>query len=568
MRFLIPFVAVCLANALAIADPLKYMPLEAGVVMKVESPRTLVEGFVKLDAYKEVQAFPQVKEVLDSANARRLFQLLKYVEAETKTAWPELIDKVAGNGIALGFKPGMDNAPVLLVMEGTDEAIVTKVFNIFLAGVKDEAARNDSVKIIESEIAGVRTLQLGDATFARHGSLIFISNKKVALEAGLTLALKPGERKSILEHATLGKARKLVGDKAAAWLWFDLAAAKETQEGKDYFANSRKDLFQLLAFGSTSDAARRSEFVAAGLYDTPKGYTFSVRMPAKRADLDDVMYVHVPPKSLIGSKPLLEPKGVVLSQSFYLDVGYLWGARQRIIANEELKSLETGVAQLSKLLPNTSMEELLVQSGAYHRFVMAHTGEKLYTNEPNQLIPPTAYVGTIRFPEFGKSINGILRAGGLVAGFQTGWTMKEEKHDGVAIVTYRFPDVRDAKFDDPDHLRFNAAPSFAIVNDSLIVASTPGIIKELIPILRMESKEAGEPEVWRMKGYAAGAADVLAAYPEATVTDAILRQGITLAEAKQQTIAFSKWLRKLGSTTISIQHDVDMYKFEIEVKLK
>ena len=124
---------------LACADPLECIPKQAGVVIKIESPRALVESAVQLDAWKSVQAFPQVKEVLDSAKVRRLFQVLAYLEKETGADWPDLIDKVAGGGIALGFKPGTDPPPALAVIEGKDETTVAKVYAILVAGIKDEA---------------------------------------------------------------------------------------------------------------------------------------------------------------------------------------------------------------------------------------------------------------------------------------------------------------------------------------------------------------------------------------------------------------------------------------------
>src|SRR5205823_3013449 len=120
----------------------------------------------------------------------------------------------------------------------------------------------------------------------------------------------------------------------------------------------------------------------------------------------------------------------------------------------------------------------------------------------------------------------------------TGWKMSEAKHDGINIVTYRFPETDAITFDDVDKLRFNAAPSFAVVNDSLVVGSTPGIVKAVIPLLKKESATAGTSEVWKFKFYAAGAGEVIAANPDVAVTQAVLSQGVTLNEARQQVLDF------------------------------
>jgi hypothetical protein len=193
---------------------------------------------------------------------------------------------------------------------------------------------------------------------------------------------------------------------------------------------------------------------------------------------------------------------------------------------------------------------------------MAHTGEKLYAKDPGQVIPPTAYIGDMRDPAYGKSMDGLIRAAGLLATFQTGWKMSESKHDGINIVTYRFPENAILSESDSDELRFNAAPSFAVVNDSLIVGSTPGIVKAVIPLLKKESETAGSSEVWKLKFYAAGAGEVIAANPDVSVTQAVLSQGITLAEARQQVLDFAAWFKKLGSGSISIEHGDDYYHLD------
>src|SRR5688572_26640723 len=96
-------------------DPLRLVPAEAGIVIKVEKPRQFVEAVAKLDVYKNALQFPQARELLDSTPVRRFFQLVAYLEKETGTAWPELIDKLAGGGIVIGAATGKDPAPTLAI---------------------------------------------------------------------------------------------------------------------------------------------------------------------------------------------------------------------------------------------------------------------------------------------------------------------------------------------------------------------------------------------------------------------------------------------------------------------
>jgi hypothetical protein len=546
------------------ADPLARIPAQAGFVFKIENPRQFVEGLAKVDAYRGLQQFPQAKEYLDSTPVRRFFQTVQYLEKELGAPWPELIDKVAGHGIAVGIAIEKEPQPALFVAEGTDESTVKKAHDFLLAGIREELARGESKGELKSkDFHGVAISTTGKDFFtARIGPAIVIANREAAITEAIKLAV--GQSKSrVTVNPNVAKAKALAGPNAAAWGWLNFAKIKESEQSKDFFSSTKKDIFQTLLFGSTADAARRADFIAFAVEQSPAGYSWAVRLPAKRSELDPNLAVHAPFKGEPGSRPLLQPKGVVYSQSMYLDLGFLWKERKRIFNPENLKDVETGIAQIDKVLPNTTFGQLMENSGPYHRFVAAHTGEKLYTTEPAQAIPPSAYIGSMRDAQYGESMEALLRAGGLIAGFQTGWKMSEETFQNVKLVTYRFSEKSEPKFDDPERLRFNAAPTFAIVGDSLVVGSTPGIVKLLVPELLKESKSAGSPVVWRASAFAAGGAKFLEANPEATVTQAILSQGIGLAEAKEQTKKLAAWIATLGSVQVTLDHGAEYFEFKL-----
>ena len=107
--------------------------------------------------------------------------------------------------------------------------------------------------------------------------------------------------------------------------------------------------------------------------------------------------------------------------------------------------------------------------------------------------------------------------------------MKEHEHEGVKIIVYRFPENKPLA-DDPDGLRFNFEPCFAIVGDEFDdghdrSSSARNSITELKKPTR---RRKASPAVLRGRRYAAGAADVLAALADPLITDAILSRGIGL----------------------------------------
>ncbi len=437
VRFAIPLFVLAIGSTARaeLPDPLNRIPSQAGFVLKVENPRQFVEGLTKVDAYRGLQQFPFAKEYLESTQVRRFFQTVQFLEKELGAPWPELLDKIAGRGIAFGLGLAMEPQPVLLVIEGTDEALVTKAHKMFLDGVREELARSDSKSEMKSkEFEGFTISSTGKDFFtARVGGAIYIANNDKAIIEGLKLAAGKIQTR-VTDNPNLAKARKMAGPNAVAWGWLDFAKIKESQQSKDFFASTKKDIFQTMLFGSTADAARRAEFIAFAIEQSPNGYALSVRLPAKRAELDPNMAIHAPFKGEPGSRPLLQPKGTIYSQSMYLDLGYLWKERKRIFNPENLKDLEKGIEQIDKVLPNTTFGKLLENSGPYHRFVAANTGEKLYAVEPSQAIPPSAYIGSMRDAQYGESMEALLRAGGLIAGFQTHVAKPVEPSELVTVV--------------------------------------------------------------------------------------------------------------------------------------
>jgi hypothetical protein len=552
------------ARAADTPDPLAYIPTSAKIAVKVESPRKLAEAFTTLDAVRQAGALAQVRTALESAQARRFFQVLGHIERELGAKWPELLDQLAGGGVAFGA--GLEaNTPLLLVIQGTDERQVAEAFGLLYRVLDEELTRQGAKQgLIRGTLGGADTVRVGDDLHAaRLGAAVFMSNRADALKAGLDLAAAGKPDGGLAGKKSVRDAKSLLPKDPLAWLWLDFAAVKESKPAKDFFDTTRQDLIQTLAAGSTIDCLKRSDFVAAGLYRAPNGLRLAVRLPAGRGGFPPEFALHVPPKGEGGSLPLLEPPGVLYSQSFYLDIGYLWKNRDKLINDEVRKQIEEGEKQVSKILPGSAkLGELLEMWGPHHRIVVLNQDGLPYKTKPSERLPGFGYVTGMRDPRFGKSVDSILRAAGLIGSLQFGLRMAEEEHDGVKIVAYRFPEDRPFP-DDPGNLRFNFEPCFAVVGDQFIAASSIEVCKKLIAEVRRTEKQAGSRAVWRACGYAAGAADGLAALPDPLVTEAVLREGVGIEEARGEVDALVSWLRTLGTVRIEIDEQDTEYQFDV-----
>lgn len=544
-------------------DPLRYVPDSAQVVVKVENPRKLAETLTGLQAVQDARQLAQVRTVLDSTAARRVFQMIGYLERELGAKWPELLAQLAGGGIAVGGRFGPD-APAVLVIQGMDEEQVAKGFDLVVRVIGEELVRNGAPTLpAPKRLGDVDVMHFGDGLhIARTGAAILVSNKSEALQK----ALKAGKSGSgsVAAKKSLSAARKLLPKNPLAWLWIDFASVKQSQATQDFFAATRKDFLQTLVVGGTIDCLRRSDFVAAGVYREANGLRLTVRLPAGRSEFPPEFALHVPPeKGTPGSLPLLEPPGVLYSQSFYLDIGYYWKHRDTFIPEEMRKQLEDGEKNLSRFLPGSvKLGELLEMWGPHHRLVVVNQDKLPYKTQPGQRLPGFGYVATMRDPKFGTSLESVLRSAGLIASLQFGLKQSEIEHQGVKLVAYRFPENKPLDAD-PDGVRFNFEPCFAVVGDQFIAASTVEVGKKLVAEVRRTAKLRPSPAVWRGRWYAAGAAATLTAIPDPLVTDAILSGGVGIEAARKQVDALAAWLRTLGTLRIEIDEAETEYRFDL-----
>ncbi len=578
MRFPLSCLAVVVACALSSAatpDPLAFVPKDATLVLKVEKPRQLIEAVTALDSYRDYESLPAVKAALESSTATRFFQLLKVAEAKLGQKWPDMLDSLAGGGIAVGTTGAGDNAPFVLVAQGTDEKKAGEAFKLLVELISAELARqspaDSPIKPEVGVVKGADAMKLGDGFFAlRHKATLILSNRKEGAEKALALAANEKGAESILTNADVPAARKLLGGDPTAWLWVDLKKVKEDKGFNDFLETARTQPFILFVLGSTADAVRRADYIAAGLFQTSTGFKLSVQLPAKRADLPPVMALHAPLKNEThGSLPLLEPPGVLASHSMYLDIASFWKQRKTALGEQELKDLEKAVKDISAFLPGTTLGELIETSGTHHRVVLVERGQNQYKTVPDFPLPEMALVSSMRDAKFGKNMLTTVRTAALLIGLQVGGlTLKEEKHDGIDILTYRFPEGKPLDAD-PTNIRYNFVPSFAVVGDSFVVASSPKLLKELIPEVKKPiDPKACSPAVWRAKGYGGGAAQALRARPDATITDTVLAQGVGLDEAKKQLERYAEWVGKLGTVGVTVDHGETAFKVEVDWQFK
>ena len=578
MRLLPRFAAglslVALLAATAAAEtpsPLRLVPDSADLLVQMHNPRRLVETITNLDAVKKVQQFPYVQELLSSTDGRRYYQLLAYFEKELGANRLELLDRLAGGGVVLAAKFGGDPAPILLVVQGKDEKLMKKFADLALDVVNQELARQEvKERPVKTTYQDVEVVHFGkDFQAAVAGSALILSNNDQAMQGALDLYLGKS-KKSMADVASVKDAAALLPPDPLASLWLNFETVKQRKEFKEFY-DAPRDVPQTIIYGGVVDALGRSPFVCAALCQDKDGLLLTGRLPRGRDGMGPVGAIFLPPEGQPGCRPPLAPKGVLYSETFYLDPAPFWTDRAKLFSPQTVKGIEEVDKNSGRYLSGLQLSKLLTEAGPYHRVVVVDQASAGYKIAPKTHIPAFAVVTEMRDPEtFGDNLDTVLRGGALLAQTQVKLKMSEDAYKGCTIVTYRFSE--DAPFKaDVNDLRFNFTPSFTRVGDQFVVSSTAELCRSLVDELQKEQqgpKDAGAPAVRQARLVADGAADLVKSYEDTLVTQTILDQAVPPDEAQVQVKAFVQFIRGLGEIDLEEAYTADSLRYDIRWKTK
>src|SRR5882672_7836340 len=88
------FLATSLPASAQTKDPLRFVPGQAELVVKVDRPRLLVEAVEKNELFQEAQKLAGIREYYDTTNVQMLYQLIGYFEKQLGKSRDEIIDDI------------------------------------------------------------------------------------------------------------------------------------------------------------------------------------------------------------------------------------------------------------------------------------------------------------------------------------------------------------------------------------------------------------------------------------------------------------------------------------------
>jgi hypothetical protein len=371
------------------------------------------------------------------------------------------------------------------------------------------------------------------------------------------------------EIAGVHEAAQIMPPQPLLTLWLNMAKFHEGRQAKAvYRSPPRDDPALTVLFGHYLDLLGRSPFVCASVRRGSQGPEASIFLPNGREGMGADKLLHVPSTGVPGSRPLLEPKNVLYSESDYFALANIWKERATLFNEKQVRQLEKFEKQTAPFLVGAKFSKLLTQTAPYYRFVVAHQSKLSYKTSPKISIPAFALVWELREPEaFGKSIEPVLRGAAFLGGFQVNLKLIDEQYKGCKLVGYRFPEDQPLQGDIND-LRFNFAPCFTRVGDQFVIASTMDLCRELVDLIQKEdtSPTRGDPSTARIRLYGPGVAAYLRTIEDLLITQTTLDQAVTPQEARQQVNTFLDIIGGLGVLTLEPCFHKKSFQYDIRLR--
>jgi hypothetical protein len=559
----IPLLIASTVAAQPAKDPLRFVPSQTELVIKVERPRDLIETVEKHDLFQQAQKLTGVRELYDTTNFRQLYQLIAYFEKQLGKDRNDILDDISYGGVVLAARLTPPTG-ALLIVQAKDETRLRRFVDLGLEIVGKELERQESKDKIVREKSGRFDIgRIGPKLhFAIADGALLVSPEEPTLKQALDTQRKKGGAKNIVTLPNFIDARKKAAPKAMGWLWLHLEELRKNNEFKSGLDTVGLDPAQMVLFGGIGDIVRRASYLTATLTpDGADGYRIAVQMPSGRDGMAPLKHMMLSAND-DSTLPLLLPPRVIASTSYFLDLGQFWDKRVEILGEQNAKGLDEGNKNLAKFLGGIKLSKLFHAAGPHHRLVFAQQKESPYKIKPAAPFPAFALVVDMRDPSFGKDMNSILRSAALLLTFQVGLNLKEEKYKDCDLVSYYFTETKKVE-GDVTNVRFNFSPTYVTVGNNFVMSATAELARDLIDVLQMEKNPQANKASMKTKVFASGFADIARANQDAALTQLILAQALPPQTAKEELRRILDLTERLGSLGLEINYGTNDFRYDI-----
>lgn len=514
----------------------QWLSPESVIAVKVSRPRILLDLLFREAFVDAVASSEAYKNWAAGPDARKVHNLVRFIERRFQTDWRTFIRRMTGGGVTLSVGPGNT---VIVAVDALDTDLPGRLHdmlvNMAAGGPRGRRAGQGRVR---SKTVGDTTLwSVGpNEAHAIIGRRLLFSNSQAAIEAALRRRAK-GEA-CLADLPAYREAVDAAGKDAAFRVYLNFAAVRQMPQVAGALTAAGNPLVAVLAAPVTEALGMSTWMSLAGTIDED-----AVELDVcadGTIDADGAARFALPDTKGTGAMPNLRVPRRIAAASLYRDLRGFYAAKDELFP-ERTSGLIFFENMMGIYFSGRDLtDEILAEIGPEIRMVVAEQEYDTKTGTPAVKIPAFAVVMRLKNPDrFALVVEEAWqKAVGMI-----NFTRGQQALPGLIIDR---PVHRDTKYTlaafnaheavDREALdvRFNFRPALAMPGNHLILSSTDGLAEDLIDALEKERDTAAASGTTHSLVEIDGRRlrSILRANRQGLVRQNMVEEGNTLAEAE------------------------------------
>ncbi|MFO0905325.1 MAG: hypothetical protein U0939_20120 [Pirellulales bacterium] len=471
----------------AIRSPAELFPESTWLYAEVPAPPKLVAALYDHPVADKVQNDEQFQPLLATPEYAKFRLGLGVAELAMGMSWRKAVEQLTAGGTAIGVDG--KTGGVAVVSRASDAKSLEKILQLALKLSGDEARKKGQPEPVQrGEYRGIVTYQLDKVRFAVHGPwLVATENEELGKQLLDRLLSGDDAAATLARSAAFGRAQATRSEGTLAWSCVRLDWLRESGKAADLFRPQAENAAAEFLFGPLMVAAKKAEFVTAGVERVENDFVVKVAAPF------ELSWVPEERSYIFGEKgdglapALLRPAGTILNFTTHRDLSALWNSGPDLFDEKANAELNQANSNLSTLFSGRDFaQDVLGSLRPEWQVVVARQDYSKAASIPDMKLPAGALVVQLREPEKTRrewkvtfqSLIGFLNVVSSMQG-QPPLELDSEKLDGIQLVTASYLPPEEGKKPAPHAMQYNFSPSLAMTDERMVIASTRQLALDL-----------------------------------------------------------------------------------------
>ncbi len=560
--------AISATFAADLATP-NLLPGNSAVVAELRQPQAVLQHGLVLRGLAILKQSRAFQDALGNPDFDLIRDGIQHFESQLGIPLDKILDNCIGEGIWISVGEGTP-PEICVIVHGRDAERVARLPAVTLSLIgRIVAGRGITLPDPTPRTHHQHTYyQLGEAFYTVAGPRWLLANREASLQ-GMLDRLDGRVPATTAGLPTL--LNEPIADGTALRVGLDLPRIQQLPGFPAAFKWPPKEPGPVILAAGWLDLIHRSPQVTAELSLAGDSVRAHLRFPKLAGDITPGTVGYFASEPAVAAAPLLEPAQLIYSASWYRDYWKMWERRNDVPLPNEIGKLEKQLASTQDGNLGYSAIDFLRLMGPHLRFVVTRPGPSAYRVAVTDRLPNFAAVVDLRDENAfrDKVLPPIQRILGVVAITQK-MISQNTQYKSAEVTVLKFTEDAAAVMNS-DRVRYNFEPTYAITRGHLIVGSTAALVRNLIDELdRLQSVPANssstapgptERQIVKFDELAALVDDVHGL----AVRNAVLNNGLTIAEAEQELALLKQLVAALGALRVEAGFDEQGFGYRIEL---